>query len=366
MATGAGLSGSSIPGHRPRAAPEHIDPAGPPQGAASTPTPAATLAPASVADAGRGLAMGLSDVVPGVSGGTIALLLGIHPRIVAAIRSIDWGLLGALWVLLTVRLGRPGRADEPHASGVGPLGGAATDARQQARLRWQRADTGFLLLVVAGLGCGIIAGALVVERLIEKQPVALAAFFIGLIIASVPVPYRMMPTRGAVEVVAFLLAGAAAFYLTTLQRIAAPEALWFLPIAGAIAICAMILPGISGAFLLLLMGLYEPVIHSVAHLEIMRLLLFGGGALVGIAAFSRVLHRLLQYKPGPTLAALIGLMLGSLGLLWPFKSGGEFAAGHNVLPEDPSAWLVAVLAAVLGAGVAWLLGRAAQRSTPAS
>lgn len=261
------------------------------------------------ATAGRGAAMGLADVVPGVSGGTVALILGIHPRLITAIRAFDRPFLRAL-------------ADAHRRQG-----------RRELWHRLQAMDTPFLVFLALGIGLGILAGAWTLEGLMHRHPVPLRAFFFGLILASVRIPLRMMPTRGGREAAAFLLAAAPAFLITVLRPVHAPEALWFMPVAGAIALCAMILPGVSGAFLLLLMGLYEPIVSAIKGFDLPVLLLFGTGGLVGILAFSRVLHRLLTQWPGPTLAALAGLMLGSLGRTWPFKEdGGAFAEGANLWP----------------------------------
>ena len=290
------------------------------------------------ANLARGGAMGLADVVPGVSGGTIALVLGIHPRLVTAIAAFDRAFLRAL-------------AGVRRPAGLRGL-----------RERLRAMDTPFLLLLVAGIGAGVLLGSWILTGLMERHPVPLAAFFFGLIVASVRVPWRMMPRHGPVEAAAFLAAGALAFWITVLEPLHAPAALWFLPVAGAVAICAMILPGVSGAFLLLLMGLYEPLLHAVKSLDLVRIGLFGGGALVGILAFSHVLRRLLDAAPGPTLAALAGLMVGSLGRVWPFKTGGEhFGEGTNVAPPGGEAALLALAAAVLGGLVILLLERAGAR-----
>ncbi len=290
--------------------------------------------PASPKDAARGVGMGLADVVPGVSGGTIALALGIHPRLVDVLHNIQFGLLRLV------------------------PGVASAQGRAKIAAEWRARDFSFLAYLLVGIAVGILVGSQVLVRLMESQPVLLAAFFFGLIVASSRVPWRLMTRRSWPEAVAFVVAVAAAMVLTVARPVQAPEALWFLPIAGAIAVAAMLLPGVSGSFLLLLMGLYEPVVQAVSTFDLVVILLFGVGAVVGLLTTARVLHRLLLAYRNPTLAALTGLMIGSVGRVWPYRSEDAFAAGQPVLPEFGVGLVGALAVALLGAGVVFLLERA--------
>jgi putative membrane protein len=260
----------------------------------------------------RGVVMGSADVVPGVSGGTMALILGIYPRLIEAIRNVDATLLVLAW-------------------------GAVTQGRRGRRRFLEHAwaiDLGFLLTLLAGIAAALVSAAHVISRLLVSAPLAMLSLFFGLILVSAWIPWRMMPHHRP-SAVAWLLVGAAAGYQATgLPTVEVTDASWFVPIAGAIAICAMILPGISGAFLLVVMGMYQRLLTAVTELDLLTIGLFGAGAAFGILSFSRLLSYLLRRHLAPTLAFLTGLMLGSLRKVWPFKDeyGAEFAAGRNILP----------------------------------
>ncbi len=275
--------------------------------------------------AAKGLTMGLADSVPGISGGTIALILGIHPRLVKAIAGI----------------GAP----------------AARHVRAaQWRAAWADIDGTFLALLGIGIASGIVAGARLVGWALSEQPVALMAFLLGLMAASVHRPARVpawTPTDWLVTCATALFA----FAVAMVPALAAPTAWWFLPVAGAIAACAMILPGISGAALLVLMGLYEPIIHAVGDLHLSIIALVGIGAAAGLLAFSKLLRLLLTRHEGHTHAGMVGLLVGSLVLLWPWRSAEGFADGVPVLPDSgfPVIWVA------LGVVVIWVLERLGHR-----
>lgn len=262
----------------------------------------------------RGAAMGLADAVPGVSGGTMALLLGIHPRLVRAIALLRPRVLRDL---------------------LGPERGAA----------WRSADLGFLVLLGLGLASGLLLGAKVLVVALHHEPTLMAALLLGLVVGGVRAPARRV-TWDAGAVGFALLFGFLGFFVTVLNPVAVPATLWFLPLAGAVAAIAMILPGISGAYLLLLMGLYEPVLAAVAALDVAVVALVGAGAAVGLLAFSRVLHHLLGHHPSSTHAAMVGLLVGSLGRLWPWRSEAGFAEGAPAAPVWPGVFEVALAAFV--------------------
>lgn len=258
----------------------------------------------------RGAAMGLADAVPGVSGGTMALLLGIHPRLVRAIALLHPRLLRDL---------------------VGPERGAA----------WRSADLGFLVLLGLGLASGLLLGAKVLVVALHHEPTLMAALLLGLVVGGVRAPARRVSwDAGAVGMA--LLFGFFGFFVTVVQPVAVPTAAWFLPLAGAVAAVAMILPGISGAYLLLLMGLYEPVLAAVARLDLGVVALVGAGAALGLLSFSRLLHHLLENHGSATHAAMVGLLVGSLGRLWPWRSEAGFAEGAPAWPALPGVVEVAL------------------------
>ncbi len=267
----------------------------------------------------RGMGMGLADAVPGVSGGTMALILGIHPRLVRAIASIDVPLIKA-------SLGR------------------------ERFTAWKAADMHFLALLAAGIGVGILLGAQVLDLAMGRYPVMLMALLFGLVAASIPIPAAVPDWRWS----DLLLAAATAllaFTIGVVSGIVAPQALWFLPIAGAIAACAMILPGISGSYILLLMGLYPTIIGAIADLRIGIIVLVGSGAALGLAAFSRGLRTMLDRFRGPTHAAMVGLLAGSLIRLWPWRDDVGFAMGQAAAPTSVLPFIFVALGMVLGIGI---------------
>jgi putative membrane protein len=260
---------------------------------------------------GKGLAMGVADAVPGISGGTMAFLLGIHPRLVAAIAGLHPSLLAQL---------------------AGP----------QRDNAWRAADLRFLSLVGLGIVAGLLAGAKGIERLLEHYPIPLMALLLGLVAASVRSPARV-PNWNRTDLIWAGAMALFAFIIAVVPSAAAPTGMWFLPIAGAIAACAMILPGISGSYLLVLMGLYATVIGAVAQLDLLVIALVGVGAIAGLLWFSRGLSNLLHKYRGVTHAAMVGLLAGSLIRLWPWRDAAGFAAGQPVLPDsfESVVWILA-------------------------
>jgi putative membrane protein len=263
----------------------------------------------SLAQVARGLLMGAADVVPGVSGGTVALVVGIYPRLIAVI------------------------SDGSHA--LGRL--VRFDIRGFiARLRIL--DWAFLIPLLIGIGVAVVSMAGVIDHLLETQPVRMAALFFGLVSGSVVVAARLVQGWDARRVGITAVTAVVAFFVLG-QRSGAvedPSLLVYLA-AGSIAICAMILPGISGSFLLLMMGMYDNVLGAVTDRDLVVLAVFMVGCVVGLALFSRALHWGLVHHEFTLLAALIGLMLGSLRVLWPWPDGTDTTtitapAGDVVVP----------------------------------
>jgi putative membrane protein len=266
----------------------------------------------------RGFCMGAADVVPGVSGGTVALVLGIYARLIETVRD------GAR------ALGRLARLDIPGA---------------MAALR--AVDWMFLLPLLAGIGIAILSLAHTIEHLLEEQPVRMAGVFLGLVLGSIVVTSRLVK-RDRPRYVTLTGAAVVTFLVLGLRSGPADDpALFFVFGAGAIAICAMILPGVSGSFLLLMMGMYDYILGAVNERDLAVIAVFGVGAVLGLAGFSSVLHWALHRHTDTVMAALVGLMIGSLRVLWPWPEG---TGGTTVeLPRDDV--LVPVLLAAAGAAV---------------
>lgn len=272
----------------------------------------------------RGFLMGSADVVPGVSGGTIALVLGIYERLVHAIRT-----------------------------GAGALSSLVRGRFQEAYERLKVVEWRLLAPLVIGIGIAVVSLAAVIDHFLEEEPAATAALFFGLVAGSIliawPLVSRWTTARialaASVAIVAFFVLGLRSDELTD------PATFFFFG-AGAIAIVAMILPGISGSFILLMLGMYEAVLGAVNDRDLIALALVLIGAVLGLALFSTLLDRLLRDHHDTVMAALVGLMAGSLRVLWPWPDGTDTARLGS--PEDA---LVPVLLAIVGFGVVFLIGR---------
>ena len=237
----------------------------------------------------RGIAMGAADLVPGVSGGTVALITGIYGRLISAIASVGIDMLS-----LVLR----GRVAEAYKA----------------------IDGNFLLLLAAGIGTAIVGFAAILNWLLLHYPLPLWAAFSGLVLASavslVKQNYRSWTFR---DWSFFIIGVAIAVSVGLTQAIQMPLTPLGIFFAGSIAISAMILPGISGSFLLLLMGVYQPIIAAVVNLELVTLALFALGCGMGLIFFSKLLQRLLAVAEKATMATLFGFLLGSLVILWPWQ-----------------------------------------------
>lgn len=236
----------------------------------------------------RGMGMGAADVVPGVSGGTIAFITGIYEELVYSLKSIN---------LEAIRLFFTGRW----------------------RSFWKQINGNFLLTVFAGVFISVLSLAKVLEYLLEHQPILIWSFFFGLILASSYVVSRKITKWEYPKIVALVGGIGIAFYITSVTPTTTTDAFWFIILAGALASCAMILPGISGSFILLLLGKYAFALHAVNERIVVDLLLLGSGALVGIVLFANLLSWLLKKHHDITVAVLVGFMIGSLNKIWPWK-----------------------------------------------
>jgi len=273
----------------------------------------------------RGYLMGAADIVPGVSGGTIALVLGIYERLIASVRAGS-SALGA-WLRLDARRG----------------------AGWLREVEWR-----FIIPLLTGIGLAIISLSHLLERLLRDHAVLMAALFLGLVLGSAVIAWQLLTIRDAprlailagVAVAVFVALGLSESTSGEVSQISDPQ-LWAFFASGAVAICAMILPGISGSFILVMLGMYGALLSSVTSRDVLSLGLFIVGAVVGLALFSQLLHRALRDHYDSVMAALIGLMLGSLRVLWPWPRGVDSTALHA--PDDHV--VGAVLVAIVAFGV---------------
>lgn len=261
------------------------------------------------------MGMGAADVVPGVSGGTIAFITGIYEELLDSIKSIDLKALKTL-------------------------------TKEGVKAFWKQINGTFLVALVLGIGISVVSLAKLLSYTMDTYPVLLWAFFFGLIVASAIFVGKQLKSWDLSRVAVLVAGGAAAWFLTSLTQVRTPDELWFIGLAGMIAICAMILPGISGSFILLMLGKYEFIINAIKDVNIPVLATFGVGCIVGLLSFSRVLSWAFKKFHDHTLALLTGFMIGSLNKVWPWKNTLEnYADRHgdlqplvqqNVLPGDYS------------------------------
>lgn len=261
----------------------------------------------------KGMGMGAADVVPGVSGGTIAFIVGIYDELINSIKSIN---------LESLKLFFSGKW--------------ATF--------WKKINGNFLFFLLAGIGISVFSLAKLITWLLVDQPILVWSFFFGLVLASTWfVSKDIKEWKSWKTWVAFVIGAVVAFYITVATPAETPSNLLFIFLCGAIAICAMILPGISGSFILVLLGKYFFIMDAVKTLDVVVIAVFGAGACIGIASFSRILSYALAHFRNITLAVLTGFMLGSLNKVWPWKEVVEtFVDSHgevkplietNILPN---------------------------------
>ena len=248
----------------------------------------------------KGMAMGAADVVPGVSGGTIAFITGIYGELLYSIKSVD---LTAMKLLFTGRF----------------------------RQFWTKVNGNFLASLIAGIAVSIFSLAKLMKWLLENEPIGTWSFFFGLIIASALLVSRQVTKWNAGPIISLVAGIAIGYVITALSPTSTPDTWWFIILSGAIAICAMILPGISGSFILLLLGKYYYIMTAVSEFNIPVLLLFAVGAVAGIISFSHVLSWLLKNFYNVVVALLMGFMVGSLNKVWPWKQTLEtYTDSHGV------------------------------------
>ena len=288
--------------------------------------------------------MGAADVVPGVSGGTIAFISGIYEELIDSISNVNLKTLG-LW----------------KSEGFAAM--------------WRAVNGSFLLSLLVGIGLSIITLAKLIRHLLETQPILIWSFFFGLVLASIIYVAKQI-TRWNIGTIMLLLIGAfSAYFITTLTPQTANASYLYIFLSGALAICAMILPGISGSFILLLLGMYKPVLDAIHDKNITLLATLMLGAIVGLLSFSRLLKWLFDHYENLTLAILTGFIIGSLNKIWPWKEvlASEMINGKlkildekSVSPfafQGDSQLVLALLLALSGFLFILLLERLAKRKT---
>ena len=280
---------------------------------------------------GRGLLMGAADLVPGVSGGTVALVTRIYPRLLAVLNA------GTQAATLLLR-GQFRRA-----------GGAL-----------RTVDWRFVGFLAAGVAMSVAALAGVIETLLVEQPVRTAAVFFGLMAGAVGAAARLFRRPAPFHLLFVVATAAVAFWGFGFQSAAvSAPAWWAFFLAGALGVCAFILPGVSGSFVLLSIGMYQPVIRALTGPDFSALVVFALGLVIGLGCFSRLLNFLLTRFHDRLLAVMIGLMVGSFRILWPWPHGlgDENGVGATVLAAPGPDVTVPLVLALLSAGVVTALVR---------
>lgn len=237
----------------------------------------------------KGMAMGAADVVPGVSGGTIAFISGIYEELLNSISSFNFSLINVF-------------------------------KNEGFKSVWIKVNGNFLVSLFVGILISVLSLAKLIESMLENHPIVIWSFFFGLVLASIIYIGKQITKWTKGSVLCLILGAILAFYITTLNpMVSANSSPWFLFLAGMIAICAMILPGISGAVILVLLGAYKPVLNALNTKDFVSIIIFLVGAVLGLLSFSRILKWLFSTFKNYTLATLTGFIIGSLNKIWPWK-----------------------------------------------
>jgi len=236
----------------------------------------------------KGVAMGAADVVPGVSGGTIAFISGIYEELIDSINKVNFKTFKIL-----------------KTEGINAM--------------WRSVNGNFLISLLIGIGISVVSLAKIIRHLLETQPIMIWSFFFGLVLASIIYVAKQITKWSLMSVVLLILGAFSAYFITTLTPQIADVSYLYIFLSGALAICAMILPGISGSYILLLLGMYKPILDAIhfKDLKIIGVLMLG--AVVGLLSFSRLLKWLFDHYQNLTLATLTGFIIGSLNKIWPWK-----------------------------------------------
>jgi|TARA_B110000003_G_scaffold275680_1_gene319038 putative membrane protein len=288
------------------------------------------------------MAMGAADVVPGVSGGTIAFISGIYEELLNSISSFNLSLFSVL-------------------------------KNEGFKKVWKMVNGRFLLALFIGICISVLSLAKLIENLLENHPILIWSFFFGLVLASIIYIAKQIKIWNIKSYLYLIFGLIFAYYITTLNPVISQNSSpWFLFLAGMIAICAMILPGISGSFILVLLGAYKPILNAINTKDFFSVVIFMAGAILGLLTFSRVLKWLFSKYKNYTLALLIGFIAGSLNKIWPWKETISWRTNSkgievpfnttSVSPlsfDGDSKLLMAGLLAIIGFGLILLLEKLA-------
>ena len=287
----------------------------------------------------KGMAMGAADIIPGVSGGTIAFISGIYEELIETINNVNFEAIKKL-----------------KNNGIKSF--------------WTHINGNFLIALLTGIAFSIMSLAKVITHLLETHSQLLWGFFFGLIVASIYTVGKKVNKWDINNIISLIIGSSIAFYITILNPMQNPDALWFVFLSGSIAICAMILPGISGSFILLLLGSYEFILVAIKDFKLDVITIFGVGCITGLLAFSKLLNWLFKKYHDITIALLTGFLIGSLNKIWPWKetiqtrinSHGEIVPfiQSNVLPsnfEGDSNIIEVILLSLIGLVLIYLLER---------
>lgn len=251
----------------------------------------------------KGMAMGAADVVPGVSGGTIAFISGIYEELLDTISSVN-------------------------------LSAVKTLKNDGIKAAWKAINGNFIVAIFLGIGISIVSLAKAISYFLEFHPIMIWSFFFGLVLASVFYVGKQVKKWNAISFISLLVGAGIAYYVTILPPMVSSNESWFIFMSGMIAICAMILPGISGSFILLLLGSYQTVLGAVKDKDIVTIAVFMGGCVIGLLSFSRLLKWMFAKFHDLTIALLTGFLIGSLNKLWPWKQTIEVFVKHAGEPKE--------------------------------
>lgn len=299
----------------------------------------------------KGMGMGAADVVPGVSGGTIAFISGIYEELISTISNVNLKTISILF-----------------KEGIKPF--------------WKAVNGNFIIALLSGIFISILSFAKLISYLLENKPIATWSFFFGLILASIPLVSRQVKKWNMSRYMFFVLGAAIAWQITNLPPVSDPGSNWYLFISGMIAICAMILPGISGSFILILLGSYFTILTALNNREFIKIAVFAIGCIIGLLAFSKFLKLMFSRFHDVTVALLAGFLLGSLNKIWPWKIVSEWfikneglpneekiaVVEKNVLPatysefvNEPSQIGIAIIMALIGVTIIFILEKIAAK-----
>jgi putative membrane protein len=251
----------------------------------------------------KGVAMGAADVVPGVSGGTIAFITGIYEELIDSINKINFEAISIL-------------------------------RKEGFAKAWTYINGWFFVPLFLGIGVSIVSLAKGISYLLKNESVLLWSFFFGLVFASIFIVGKQVRSWKLPSGMSFLVGACVAYLITVLPASGSNDALWYIALSGSIAICAMILPGISGSFILVLLGSYSVVLNAIHERDFTIIATFGVGAIIGLLSFARLLKIMFAKYHDTTIALLSGFLLGSLNKIWPWKRVDEVLIKHAGEPKE--------------------------------